>query len=78
MRNLGKPLRDSERYPHVWQQAGRLTEGTRQGAAVVSGLPGVTLAKPSLTQIILLASPHPLRLPFSSITSSPSQLRDSR
>lgn len=21
MRNLGKPLRDSERYPHVWQQA---------------------------------------------------------
>lgn len=32
MRNLGKPLRDSERCPHVWQQAGRLTEGDDAGS----------------------------------------------
>lgn len=75
MRNPGKPLRDSERYPHVWQQAGRQTDGTRLGAVMVSGLPGVTLAKPSLTQIIPLASSSPR---FSLSTAPPSQLRDSR
>lgn len=54
MRNLGKPLRDSERHLHVWQQAGGLTEGTRLEAVMVSGLPIATLAKPSPTQIIPL------------------------
>lgn len=60
MRNLGKPLRDSERHLHVWQQAGGLTEGTKLEALMVSGLPGVTLAKPSPTQII---PPPPTRSP---------------
>lgn len=27
MRNPGKPLRDSERYPHVWQQAATWQQG---------------------------------------------------
>lgn len=44
MKNLGKPLRDSERYLHVWQQAGGLTDGTRLEAVMISGLPQVTLA----------------------------------
>lgn len=64
MRNLGKPLSDSERCQHVRQQAGGLTEGTGLEAAMVSGLPGVTLAKPSPTQIIPLplgpSPPNPL------------------
>lgn len=34
MKNLGKPLRDSERYLHVWEQAGGLTDGTRLEAVM--------------------------------------------
>ncbi|KAK5872107.1 hypothetical protein PBY51_012837 [Eleginops maclovinus] len=70
MRKLRKPLRDSERYPHVWQQADR-QKGGGMGAVGVSGLLGVTLAKPCLTQIIPLASPHspPPLSPHSSVTT---------
>lgn len=70
MRNLGKPLSDSERCQHVWQQAGGLTEGTGLEAAMVSGLPGVTLAKPSPTQIIPLPlGPLPPPTPLPALTS---------
>lgn len=33
MRNLGKPLRDSERYPHVRRQAGSQTDRDRRDNA---------------------------------------------
>lgn len=61
MMNLGKPLRDSERYPRAWQQADGLTEEMSLEAGRALGLLRVTLAEPSPTQIIPLppiALPH--------------------